>query len=716
MASGERAYLVGFVFLLGIAARAPAQMALPEALDFSNSTEVGDEPETARLAFYRAEEHLAAGRAREAGEEVMRLLRGATHGRVRVGERLVVPLETAALFFLLRLPPDVQSELARADAELTGASLPGTEPAALRAFAARHPLLESAERAQLDAGVRELLTGRFGAAAADLERLVHWPMAGPGTTRLLAAARLLEAQRRLRAGAPEGPLARWPEGQIAAGDGEARSIADWRRRTQEAVPARPDFGDGLPQFERLWKPAPTTLAVRDPEYSLHRSRFKPVPHQDPNDEPELKDLPTRAPVVVGDRLITLEPIDAAEGGPVVLRVRQLATGADCFPPLRSDFDFHLPPDRHDITLDRAALAVDGEALYVALELREPNQSGRELQSRGESAQTALLKIDLAREGFIEWRVTSAELAADESLRDHVLVGAPAICDGRVLIAASRLRVKETECALLAFDAATGAPAGAVFLARAAAIARDGNRFGEGESRRVNPSPAVVRDGTAYVCTNLGVIAAVRARDLELAWLFRYHRAIAPDNDRYSRPARFDLGPWLGRPPVVLPDRMLATPSDSHYLYALARWPSREGHLLLEEPIEKQKRWCLLHADATRCFFLTSAQDPRLDPVYAVEATDHAGAPLWTEPQRLPVTRGNLIVGTPAATDRWLFLPTDRNLYRVDLATGLLASLPPPREAGLPYPEFGCFGDLAIAGDRLVSTSTLFTMVFAPTAR
>lgn len=713
------AALAALALLARLVAPAPAQFALPESLDFSNSTDVGDEPEAARLAFYRAEEHLAGGRAREAGDEILRLLRGATRGRVRVGERLVVPVETAALLFFLRLPADVRAELARADAATAVAPPAGSDAATLRSFAARHPLLASAQRSQLEVGVRELLAGRCASATADLERLVHWPLAAnDGTPAIarLAAARLLEAQTHLGGGVATGPLAHWPDGAVAGGAGE-QPIAALLEQARSSARRELDFGPELPRFERLLAPPRSPLAARDPEYALHRSRFRLVHEQQSADEPDLKDLPTRAPVVAGDRLITLEPIDSAEGGPVVVRVRSLATGADCFPPLRSDFDFHLPPTEFDVALDRCALTVDGDALYVVLELREPGQSSHELAERGQSARTALLKLDLAREGFVEWRVTSADLGGDPELRDQVLVGAPVVCDGRVLVAASRLRVKETECALLAFDVATGARAGAVFLARAAAIARiGGTRFGNEAARRVNPSPVVTRDGTAYVCTNLGVIAAVRAADLEIAWLFRYHRAVATDHDRYDRSARHALGPWLGRAPIVLPDRLLATPSDSHYFYALARWPSVGGHLLLEEPIEKQKRLCLLHADATRCWFLVREQDERHDPAYEIEATDHSGAPLWPEPERLPVMYGNRIVGTPAATSRALFLPTDRHVYRIDLETGLLASIPPPPEAGRPYPEFGTFGDLAVAADRLVSTSPTFTLLFQAAAR
>src|SRR5262249_21723928 len=148
--------------------------------------------------------------------EIVKLLRGDARGLVRYGERLVVPVETAALFFLLRLPEDVRAELAREEAAAGGAESPAGADASgpLLAFALRHPLAGAGEKALLEAGVRELLEGEPGAAAADLERLVHWPSAWPGATRNVAAARLLEAQAR-SGGFFDGAISHWPRGADA---------------------------------------------------------------------------------------------------------------------------------------------------------------------------------------------------------------------------------------------------------------------------------------------------------------------------------------------------------------------------------------------------------------------------------------------------------------------------------------------------------------------
>ncbi len=723
--------VVASLLALAVARGAAAQIQLPEENDFHNTTYVGDEPEAARLVFYRAEEHRKAGRSKEAGREVLKLLRGSTRGRVRFGERLVVPVETSAALFLLSLPESVRAELAAEEAPLQPPPPRDLDLVKLRDFAARHPLSPIAAAAWLDAGTLALLAGDAASAAADLERVVHWPTAFSGTAeplaavRALAAARLLQAQSRLGERPIGGPLAHWPPGESAVPHGsrnatfaELLSAAAGATLPREAGgatllgddarAARPAFGNGRPQPLFTLRHFAPGDAIQEPEFALHRLRFTlPTELRGPGEDLELKELPFRAPLVLGERFVTIEreaPVDVA---PASIHVRSVADGHDLFAPIRSDFDLHLDPSESMVVLDRAALSARGEKLFVTFELREPGQSLSELVRSGESARSALFGLDLAREGFVEFGVTSDDLAADPELAGYVFAGPPVWQGGRVLVAASRLVGKETECALLAFDARSGAAAGHVLLARASSVPRVGDRFVEEETRRVNPSPAALRDGTAYVCTNLGVIAAVRAADLELEWLFRYHRVDPPDSERYERPALFYLPPWIGRAPVALADRVLATPSDSLYLYSLARWPNARGDLLLNDPIEKQARMCWLGADEKQCWFLK-----RIGVLggasYLVEATDHSGSFLWATP---PLS--GKVTGVPALSSRHLFLPTDHCIYRLDLERDGFADLaiPPPASVGLPFPEFGTFGDLAVSERCLVSTSQLFTLAF-----
>jgi hypothetical protein len=716
-------------------APARAQISFPEETDFHNTTFVGAEPETARLAFYRAQEQLQASKPKEAGREILKLLRGTTTGLVHFDDRLVVPVETAALLYLLKIPAEVRAELSNEEAVLEPALPPDANPAALRQFAERHPLSAKAESAWLRAGTLALLSGDPESAAADLERIVHWPRLAPASaaadrTRALAAARLLEAQSRLAEKPVEGALAHWPDAAstIERG-GEATRIADLLAdaRTSGARPpadlttllvddaraARPAFPDAKPTPKLVLKHAAST--VRDPQDALQRQRFRlpselPSEPGRPDDEDLLKDLPTLAPLVLGDRLVTIESEGVDELGPVAVHVRRLADGADLFAPIRSDFDFHLDPREKKVVLEHSSLSASGSKLYVTLELHRPQTSLGDRFFGREPSGAALYVLDLDREGFVEVGFTTDEFAGDGALEGYVFAGPAVESSGRLLFAASRLVDKETECALLAFDARSGAPAGQFLLARGSAVPRVAERFIEDEARRVVASPIALRDGTAYVCTNLGVIAAVRASDLELAWSFRYHRIDPADNERYERHALHDVGPWIGRSPVALSDRVLATPSDSQYLYSLARWPDAKGDLLLNDPIERQTRIAWLGADEKECWFLHRVGQPG-GASYMVEATDHDGARHW-----MTLSFG-LVTGVPALSGRFLFLPTDRAIVRLDLQRDwLYDTLAPPREVGIPYPEFGTFGDLAVSQRCLVSTSPLFTLVFEPEAK
>jgi hypothetical protein len=699
------------------AAPAASAQLLQEGDDFLNTTYVGDEPETARLAFYKAEELLNGKQPKEAGREILKLLRSDTKGLVRYGERLVLPVETAALFLLLRLPEPVRAELAKEDEAAGDATLPAGADgsAALRAFALRHPLTAAGERAQLDAGVRMLLSGDAGGAAADLERLVHWPSAWPGATKLLAAARLLEAEQR-SGGFADGVLTRWPRGTDAKIEraGAPIAIDELLAAARAAPPAQAD-PTFTPAFKVGW-PLPQSPDEIGPELSVQRLRFL-GPDEVPvatGDEETLRDLPTRAPLLLGDRIAAVEP----DG----LHVRSLADGRDLFAPLRFDFDLHLDPHGAVPVLDHAGLSAHGDRLWLTLELSSPVARAFDLFRRhddgadpGEgsdvsSSSTALFGFDLARECYVDLAVTSADLARDHELTGYVLAGPAVESGGRLLVSASRLVGKETEVALLAFDARSGAPAGHLLLARAGNIPHYGDRGVRADVWRVVPSPAVLRDGVVYVCTNVGLMAAVRADDLGLVWGFRYHRRNPPDSEKFARWAQYPKAVWVGRPPIALADRVVATPTDSDYCYSFARWPDAAGHLVLNDPIERQHRRALIGANATTLFFV------RRDGAsggsrWSIEATDHGGSQRWSS---VPFPYGERIVGMPVLTERCLFVPTDHVVYPIQLAhEGGFCDRPIsfPERADLRAPDFAGFGDLSVSGRWLVSTSALYTLVF-----
>jgi len=708
------ASLAACASVLAVAPTAAQEIVLREGEDFLNTTFVGDEAEAARLAFYRAEEQLGAKQPKEAGREIVKLLRGETHGLVRYGERMVVPVETAALFFLLRLPEPIRSELAREEAAAGGATPPAglDDSDALRAFALRHPLAAAGEGALLESGVRELLAGEPGSAAADLERLVHWPSTWPGAARNVAAARLLEAQAR-SGGFANGAISHWPHGADAtiARGGAVTRLDELIAAARPLPEPREDLSEA-PTFAAAW-PQPPLGSSGELGHADHLWRFSlrsEVPFGDAGDA--RRDLPTRAPVVLpgpdGDRLATVE----ADG----LHVRRIAGGEEAFAPLRFDFDLHLDPRVAVPVLDRSGLARSGDRLYLTLELLAPRRGydwrfGAESAGTANSAvETALFAFDLKRECYVEFAVTSGELARDPELAGYVFAGPPVESGGRILVSASRLVGKETEVALLAFDAKSGAPAGHLLLARAANVPEYSDRLTNDIFWRVEPSPVVVRDGVAFVCTNVGLMAAVRTADLGFVWGYRYHRRDSPVSEKFARACLYVNGGWIGRPPVVLADRVVATPSDSNYAYVFARWPDARGDLILNEPVQRDSRVALVGATADSLYFVRRVGEPGA-PRWFVEATDHDGVPRWTS---VTLPAGERIAGVPVLTRRHLFVATDHVVYPIVLAReGSFYDRPIglPERLGQPPPDVAGFGDLAVSGRYLVSTSALFTLVF-----
>jgi len=701
------ASLAAVAFALVAPPSAPAQMIkINEGEDFLNTTFVGDEAETARLAFYRAEELLGGKQAKEAGREIMKLLRGEPRGLVRYGERLVVPVETAALLFLLRLPDAVRVELAREEVAAGTLAPPvDRDVGPLRDFAFRHPLAAAGEQALLEAGVRELLAGEAGAAAADLERLVHWPSAWPGATRNVAAARLLEAQAR-SGGYADGPITHWPRGDDAtiARGGSLVRIDDLRAGTRPSPEPKEDLS-GNPAFVDAW-PEPPLDGVGETARAPHRWRFS-LRQESPNSDAfeGLRDLPTRAPVVLpgpeGDRIATVE----ADG----VHVRRIAGGAEAFAPLRFDFDLHVDPRVAVPDVDRSGLTLSGNRLYLTLTLTPPRRAfGGTFFV--EAATTALFAFDLRRECYVEFAVTSADLERDPELAGYVFSGPVVASAGRLFVSASRLVGRETECALLAFDAKSGAPAGHLLLARAANVPVYRDRLTNDDVWRVVPSPVVVRDGIAFVCTNVGLMAAVRTADLGLVWGFRYHRRDSPESEKFARDCLYLTGGWLGRPPVVLADRVVATPSDSNYAYVFARWPDARGDLVLNDPIQREERMALVGADAQSLYFVQRTGDAGA-PRWFIEATDHDGVIRWSS-VKLPA--GERFAGVPVLTRSHLFVATDHVIYPIVLAReGSFYDRPIglPDRVGQPPPEVAGFGDLAVSGRYLFSTSALYTLVF-----
>ena len=683
------------------------QFRTPEWKDFHNNTFVGDEPEPIRIGFFSAEEHRGSGRELEAGREYLRIARSELSGRVRFGERLVLPSDRAAALKLLSLSADTLDGLRDADAGVAARIWAGrrgpTDFVTRELLDRHHPLDPHAERACYEQGLYELLAGHPTSAAAYFERIVHWPGAHPGELRAAASVRLRQCLHAQGRAAVASALLRWPDGEVRVA-GEPGPIGDgrWRTGQDRDRPWTTFLGDDTrvrrprhakdPERPARWSVDLPVSESLDPDRASHRHRYEVGLREDVV-------LPCGLPVVLDDRLIEL-----AEDG---VHFRSLEDGSDLFPVVRWDFDLHVDPERFEVDLDGSALCVADRALFVNLRVRDRT-------TYPERSVGALFRLDLTREAYVEagWRSWEQEPGDTPGTDPWAFAGPPVAVDGRLFLPAMRLVENDTECELFHFDPRTLELRDRCFLARDRAVDRFADRFSTDIGRRlVSPTPVSARNGVLYVCTNLGVVAAVRAADRSLEWMFRYNRMVPVDSRRYSRHHFYVTGGWPSRPVEVLADRLLVAPSDSRYLYSLARWPNSVGDLVLNDPVEKESRLAWVGADAERLFFLVRRLAGRTDPQVAVQCTDHSGSFLW-QSDPLPILEPP--AGLPAQTDRYLYIPTDRLVYRVDLSrkgTWDLV-LPPPDSMGVPYPEIGAFGDLMVTDRWLVSRSARYLTVFA----
>ncbi len=691
---------------LGSAA-ASAQFRLPEKKNFHNDTFVGEEPEAARVAFFRAQELLDQKKPLEAGREILSLLRQRqVIGLVQYSERLVLTKETAAVLKLATLPREVIEELRREEERLErNLSTEVLQSEQLLCFATEHPLTSQGEIVWLRAAEEFVLSGDAEKGAALLERLVHWPSTFPGTAKTTAAARLLQALRLSSRSPGAGPLLRWPSGSTRAAGAEvsmeelaqlatasaevARRGADWP--TLQGDDSRSRFAPASPsppQHLHTFLVQAGSLEDDSAEDALHRKRFEPMGARNE------RHLPTGLPVVARGLLLHLD-LDG-------LHLKKVDDGKDWVEPLRFDFDFHLDPRRFRVLLDRSSLSVHGSLVVLTLELRDSDA----YSSDSFATHGAVFGLDLDREAFVSFGLRSFDLPEEPDTGSWVFTGPSVVLGDEVFVLGSRLKFDETECVLFALDRRTGQIVKRQFLARASAVARYSDRFVSGERRRVPPSPLAMCCGILYVCTNLGVVAAVRAAPrLEVEWIFRYNRLRPTDSRRYTEAVFFDTGGWPTHPPEVLADRVLVSPADSRYLYSLARWPNAAGDLQLNDPVEKENRIAWIGSSGQQLYFLVRERARQV-----VQATDHSGHLNW---QTLPIGAGlETVCGMPAQDERYLYLPTDLAVYRLDLTReGFPEHIPPPTTVGIPFPRFGCFGDLVVTPTFLLSQSSNFLHVF-----
>ncbi len=275
----------------------------------------------------------------------------------------------------------------------------------------------------------------------------------------------------------------------------------------------------------------------------------------------------------------------------------------------------------------------------------------------------------AASGTELWRAPNLSAARQEDRNKQLssprlLVASPALGDGMVFVCAAALK-QETEWVAVALDARTGGllwrlkPCSQVFR----------GYLGRGSF----PAPPAFAQGTVYVTTNLGAVAAIAAETGEVRWLARYssfepaRRRMALRNDDC----------WRNGPPIVCGGLVIAAPQDSDDLVA---FDAASGRQQWRHPRSEMR-------------YLIGAAQGRVyisgDRAAAIDV--ETGKVVWFSAESWKPA------GRPTLTGPALLVPTQKALVTLDANTGRQLSqyrLDTPRQRG----------NIVVAGDTLLLTS------------
>ncbi len=375
-------------------------------------------------------------------------------------------------------------------------------------------------------------------------------------------------------------------------------------------------------------------------------------------------------------------------------------------PIAAEFPYSKVLSTTTEAIDRTARSVggvfDGERLYFAVTVGAAGTRS--------AACAVTIGRDASLPPKLAWRYAGPE-QRDDALEGYAFETPPAIAGDLVLYTATRLTTA-SECALFAFDRKSGALVYSRFIASAADVSEYEMRNQPTEARRSRPSPVVVADGLAYVQTNVGVFAAVDAQTGAIDWIVKYHRITPTDRGKYTPEQIYITGGWTTAPPIVTGDRIVVTPSDSRYLYVLARSPSQRGDVLLNDPLFKSERTTLLGFDEEHgrlIFESAHVSGANVDSVF-FEATDLDGndKSSWITP---PLDLQEQRFGKVAFVGDLMFVPTNRRLLVLDLGAELkwIGAVAPPPTA-YENQDSSYFGNLTASGGTILSASPEFTAV------
>ncbi len=217
--------------------------------------------------------------------------------------------------------------------------------------------------------------------------------------------------------------------------------------------------------------------------------------------------------------------------------------------LPAEPDGQHAPARPRAGLPRFTLSIDGERLFARLgALSAP--AGRNRSFR--PAVSALICLNLARQGDLEWMIESKDIEPDGG--KWVFDGAPVASAGRVYVTLHR-NDPQLQLNVACFDAATGR---LIWNKKVCG----GVESIAGDVDEIRHQVLTLLGDRLYYCTNLGAIAAIDARDGAMRWVATYPRVES------ETIAAFNKRQQHGPNPCVFHDGLIfAAPTDSDRLLA-----------------------------------------------------------------------------------------------------------------------------------------------------
>lgn len=213
------------------------------------------------------------------------------------------------------------------------------------------------------------------------------------------------------------------------------------------------------------------------------------------------------------------------------------------------------------------LTLDGDRLYAKL---GPQATALPLSDRREPLPGGYLTaLDLQAD-----KKRLFEIRFDQSPwgEGWAVEGVPLAADGRLYVALRQQDGVRTQFHVVAFDSKRGELVWQRFIAAA-------ETFQQGATIEYTQNLLSLDEGTLYLNTNRGAIAALRARDGQIHWVTRYPQVAADDGEAAVR----EPSPGRGLTPCVIHQGLVfAAPADSDCVFALEaasgllRWATPRG--------------------------------------------------------------------------------------------------------------------------------------------